>query len=136
MCNTNTSKILPSEDWPKLAERAAQHSAKRDSIVLTSGTFDILHVGHLRYLMLAKSYGDILIVAVNSDEYVRAKKGFDRPIIPQNERAELIAGLACVDIVIVVSDVRQTLLRHVRPSIRVYSETTGLSESKRFARRP
>jgi rfaE bifunctional protein nucleotidyltransferase chain/domain len=67
--------------------------------VATNGCFDLLHVGHLRYLQAARSLGDCLIVAVNSDRSVAELKGPTRPIVPEDERAELLAGLACVDYV-------------------------------------
>lgn len=68
--------------------------------VFTNGCFDLLHSGHLHYLQLSKQQGDFLIVAVNSDESVRRSKGPKRPIVPCQQRMELIAGLACVDYVI------------------------------------
>ena len=73
-------------------------------VVFTNGCFDILHTGHSRYLQVAKSYGDILIVAVNSDESVRKLKGDKRPIMPQAERAEMVASLAVVDYVTVFEE--------------------------------
>ena len=73
-------------------------------VVFTNGCFDILHTGHSRYLQVAKSYGDVLIVAVNSDESVRKLKGDKRPIMPQAERAEMVASLAVVDYVTVFDE--------------------------------
>jgi rfaE bifunctional protein nucleotidyltransferase chain/domain len=73
-------------------------------IVFTNGCFDIMHTGHARYLQLAKSYGDVLIVAVNSDDSVRRIKGPKRPIMPQAERAEMLASLAVVDYVTVFEE--------------------------------
>jgi D-beta-D-heptose 7-phosphate kinase/D-beta-D-heptose 1-phosphate adenosyltransferase len=69
-------------------------------IVFTNGCFDILHVGHLRYLKHAKSLGDILVVAINTDASVKKIKGPSRPIVPQTERAEMLLGLSCVDYII------------------------------------
>jgi len=77
------------------AVRAAQRRGER--VVFTSGCFDLLHIGHLRSLEEARSYGDRLVVAVNSDASVRRIKGPDRPITPMRQRAELLAALACVD---------------------------------------
>ena len=68
-------------------------------VVFTNGCFDLLHVGHLRYLEKAKTLGDLLVVGVNSDDSVREIKGPRRPILPLRERMELLAGLACVDYV-------------------------------------
>jgi rfaE bifunctional protein nucleotidyltransferase chain/domain len=73
--------------------------AKGSSIVFTNGCFDLLHIGHIRYLEKAKSLGDVLIVALNSDRSVRRIKGPQRPIISERERAEVIAALECVDYV-------------------------------------
>ena len=73
-------------------------------IVFTNGCFDLLHTGHTRYLEDARSYGDILVVAVNSDSSVREIKGDKRPLLPQDERAELLAALAVVDYVLVFDE--------------------------------
>jgi len=87
--------------------------------VLTNGCFDLLHVGHIRYMQGAKALGGKLIVALNSDESVRRIKGEGRPFMPANERAEIIASLADVDAVVVFDepDVR-TLIREIRPDIQ------------------
>jgi D-beta-D-heptose 7-phosphate kinase/D-beta-D-heptose 1-phosphate adenosyltransferase len=71
--------------------------AEGKKIVFTNGCFDLLHVGHIRYLEKARSLGDILIVGVNSDQSVRTLKGADRPILPEEERMEILSGLWCVD---------------------------------------
>lgn len=85
------SKIIALKDIPKV---------RQDKIlVTTNGTFDILHVGHLRILQQAKTFGDILLVLVNSDSSVQHNKGPQRPIIPLKERMEMLTGLACVDYV-------------------------------------
>lgn len=95
-----------------------QNSDKR--VVSTNGCFDLLHVGHLRTLQWARDQGDLLIVAINSDASVRKLKGPSRPLTPQEERAELLAGLACVDYVIVFSeDTPIELLQQIRPDIHV-----------------
>lgn len=73
-------------------------------VVFTNGVFDLLHPGHLRYLRAARAAGDVLVVAVNSDRSVRAIKGAARPILPEAERAELLAGLTAVDAVLVFDD--------------------------------
>jgi len=78
--------------------RALQRQGKK--IVLTNGCFDLLHVGHVRYLAAARALGDALIVAVNSDASVRQLKGITRPIVAQKERLEILAALACVDYLI------------------------------------
>jgi len=87
-------KILSRREAAR-AVRAAQRRGER--VVFTSGCFDLLHIGHLRSLEEARSYGDRLVVAVNSDASVRRIKGPSRPVIPMRQRAELLAALECVD---------------------------------------
>jgi len=88
------------------------------TVVMANGVFDLLHVGHLRYLEAAKALGDTLIVAVNNDASTRVYKGPDRPMITEAERAELIAGLQCVDYVVIFSEPNvENLLRALRPNI-------------------
>ena len=101
-----------------LTRAVEQHRAKGHRIVLANGGFDLLHVGHLRYLEAAKALGDVLVVAVNSDASVRAAKGEGRPVIPAAERAELLAALRCVDHVHVFDapDVRH-IIRALKPDI-------------------
>jgi rfaE bifunctional protein nucleotidyltransferase chain/domain len=96
--------------------RAARSEGRR--IVLANGVFDLLHVGHVRYLEAAKSLGDMLVVAVNSDASTRVCKGEGHPLVPERERAELVGALGCVDWVIVFDepDVRN-VLRALRPHV-------------------
>jgi D-glycero-beta-D-manno-heptose 1-phosphate adenylyltransferase len=101
-----------------LAARVAAWRAAGESVALANGLFDLLHVGHLRYLEEAASEADHLVVAVNADASARALKGPDRPIVPETERAELIAGLACVDLVTVFDETTvEPLLRTLRPDV-------------------
>lgn len=86
---------------PELTAAVADYRATGASIVLANGCFDVLHVGHVRYLVGAKELGDVLVVAVNGDEAVRTLKGEGRPVMPAAERAEIIAALECVDFVTV-----------------------------------
>ncbi len=103
------------------AAARAQSDAWRDQgerIVLANGCFDILHVGHLRYLQAARDLGSRLIVAVNDDDSVRALKGPGRPILPTAERARLLAALRAVDAVVIFSSPTVTpLLEALRPAI-------------------
>ena len=90
------------------------------TIVFTNGVFDLLHVGHLRYLQQARALGDALLVGVNSDRSVRAIKGPDRPITLENERAEILEALACVDgVVIFDEDTPHTLIAALQPDVLV-----------------
>jgi len=94
--------------------------AEGKTIVFTNGVFDLLHPGHVRYLQQARSLGDALIVGVNSDRSVRSIKGPTRPITPEGERAELIAGLACVDAAVVFDeDTPWQLIAALQPDVLV-----------------
>ena len=87
------------------------------TVVLTNGHFDLLHVGHARYLQAARALGEALIVGLNSDASTRARKA-GRPIVPQDERAELLAALGCVDVVVIFDDVTaNALVAALRPDI-------------------
>jgi rfaE bifunctional protein nucleotidyltransferase chain/domain len=89
-----------------------------ESITLANGCFDLLHVGHVRYLHAAKKLGGRLIVAINSDDSVRALKGEGRPLMPAEERAEILAALADVDAVIIFPERdARALIREVRPDV-------------------
>ena len=89
------------------------------TLVLANGAFDLLHVGHLRYLQGAAAAGDYLLVAVNSDASVRRAKGANRPVVPEAERAELVAGLGCVDAVIIFDEDRpDVVIRAFRPHVQ------------------
>ena len=96
----------------------SQWRASGESITLANGGFDLLHVGHVRYLQAAKALGGKLVVAINSDSSVRALKGLGRPMMPEGERAEIVGAMACVDAVVIFDelDVR-SLIRKVRPDI-------------------
>ncbi|HEX4603338.1 MAG TPA: adenylyltransferase/cytidyltransferase family protein [Candidatus Angelobacter sp.] len=102
----------------ELAERVRRWRAAGNQIVLTNGCFDLLHVGHVRYLQAAKQLGGKLVVAVNSDASTRGLKGEGRPRVPEAERAELLAALADVDAVIIFDspDVKD-LVRLLRPDV-------------------
>lgn len=100
--------------------RTLAKEACKKKIIFTNGCFDILHAGHLSYLETARSLGHFLIIGLNSDESIRTLKGPDRPIIPLEQRARLLAGLSCVDAVIPFSETTpESLIRFVRPDILV-----------------
>ena len=89
-------------------------------LVLTNGCFDLLHVGHIRYLQSARALGDALAVAINGDDSVRTLKGEGRPLHTENDRAEIVAALECVDYAVLFPEVRVTrLIERVRPAIYV-----------------
>lgn len=106
-----------------LARKAARETVARaqrrgERVVFTNGCFDLLHVGHVRSLEQARSLGDRLVVAVNSDASVRRLKGPERPLVAQRQRAEVIAALACVDWVVVFGeDTPLKIIRELRPDV-------------------
>jgi len=112
----HTNKIFGRE---QLKELVARWRSEGQQITLANGCFDLLHVGHVRYLHAAKNLGGRLIVAINSDESVRALKGAARPLMPADERAEIIAALSDVDAVVIFPerDVR-SLIRDLHPDIQ------------------
>jgi D-glycero-beta-D-manno-heptose 1-phosphate adenylyltransferase len=108
-------KILSREE---LKGRLDIHRQMGQRIVLANGCFDLLHVGHTRYLSGAKAEGDILVVAVNSDSGVRMLKGPGRPVLPENERAEIVAALSAVDYVLIFSEPNaEAVLQSLRPDV-------------------
>lgn len=117
--NTVVKAALDKVRTPEsLVDVLAVHRAAGHRIVFTNGCFDILHVGHARYLAQARELGDLLVVGVNSDESVRGLKGDNRPLVPEAERAEMLAHLASVDYVCLFTEERpDALLELVRPHI-------------------
>jgi rfaE bifunctional protein nucleotidyltransferase chain/domain len=112
---------LPKIKTPaELAIMNAQIDAGGGRLVFTNGCFDLLHVGHIRYLEAARALGAALLVAVNGNESVRTLKGAGRPINDENDRAEVLAALMCVDYVTIFHAPRVTdLVREIRPHIYV-----------------
>jgi rfaE bifunctional protein nucleotidyltransferase chain/domain len=102
-----------------LGEKVQAWKRAGEPVILANGCFDVLHVGHIRYLHAAKQIGGRLVVAINADASVRAVKGPGRPLMSENERAEIIAALADVDAVVIFSepDVR-ALIRELRPDVQ------------------
>jgi len=119
-------KILSIEGM--LAERERLHAAGA-RLVFTNGVFDLLHVGHVRYLSEARALGDSLVVAINSDRAVRELKGPGRPVFDQAERAEILAALRHVDYVIVFDDISpRTLIKSLLPDVLVKGGDYQLDE--------
>ena len=119
-------KILSKDEL--LAERARLRDAGR-KLVFTNGVFDILHVGHVRYLEQARALGDALVVAINSDASVRELKGAGRPLINQDERAEILAALRSVNYVSVFDDVSpRSLIADLLPDVLVKGGDYALDE--------
>jgi D-glycero-beta-D-manno-heptose 1-phosphate adenylyltransferase len=113
----------------EMARRAAAMRGDGKALAFANGAFDLLHVGHLRYLTAAREHGDALVVAINDDASVRRLKGPGRPIVPAVERAELLAALEPVDFVVVFSeDNPEALLRELRPDVHCKGTDYGSPE--------
>jgi rfaE bifunctional protein nucleotidyltransferase chain/domain len=113
----------------ELRRTIAAEKAKGKTVVLANGCFDLFHVGHIRYLRAARAKGDVLVVALNSDSSVRRLKGEGRPILPQKERAEILAAFSFIDYVTIFSESMVTkVLLALKPDIHVkgsdYSKET------------
>lgn len=110
--------VAVAADWDRLLELRETWRSAGKTVVWTNGVFDLLHVGHLRSLEAARRFGDILVVGVNGDESVRALKGAGRPIVPADERAELLSGLRAVDEVIIFDEATpEHALARLKPDI-------------------
>jgi rfaE bifunctional protein nucleotidyltransferase chain/domain len=121
-----SGKILSHEDL--LRERTTLR-AEGKSLVFTNGVFDLLHVGHIRYLQQARALGDALVVAINSDRSVRELKGDSRPVIGEHERAEILAALRQVTYVTIFDDVSpRALIAQLLPDVLAKGGDYGLSE--------
>src|SRR4051812_16330626 len=119
----------------KLEAISKEFGRAKRKLVFTNGCFDLIHVGHVRYLAAARALGDALVVGINGDESVRALKGQNRPINNERDRSEVVAALESVDFVTVFPEMRTTtLLRQVRPQVYVkggdYTPETLNAEEK------
>lgn len=112
--------------YEEMTEKVAALRQLNQKIVLTMGTFDILHIGHFRYLEKAKACGDVLIVGVDSDEKVKNRKGPNRPLVPENERLEALIHSRHVDLVFLkkAADAKWQLIKTVKPDILVATHET------------
>ena len=124
---TRSPAALVSSDIEAVRECAARAGAR--ALVLANGCFDPLHVGHVRYLEDARTHGDFLVVALNNDDSTRRLKGSDRPVVPELDRAALLAALACVDAVLLFgTDNVESILAALVPAVHAkgtdYTEAT------------
>jgi len=119
-------------DHQKLEELVGYWKKLGLQIVLTSGTFDLFHIGHAQYLEKAKELGDVLIVGVDSDQKVKKRKGPDRPVVPENERVSIISHVRHVDVITLkgADDPSNHLIRLVRPDTLVVSKSTKHKENE------
>ena len=119
-------KILPLD---RAVETVAELKGQGKRVVFTNGCFDLLHPGHTRYLVEARKLGDALLVAVNSDRSVRALKGPGRPVLPERERAEILAALASVDYVTIFDDLTpRSVIARLLPQVLVKGADWGPGE--------
>ena len=124
-------KILgDNEEWIKREVKYWRDKGKK--IVLTQGTFDLIHIGHGRYLQEARNYGDVLFVGVDSDEKVKVRKGPDRPVVPQDERMEMLSYLDSVDFVILkpVTVEKWWLIKLIKPDVLIATKRTYTPKQK------
>ncbi|MBP1609639.1 MAG: rfaE2 [Acidobacteria bacterium] len=120
------TKIKSLEEIVRIREKLRREGKK---LVFTNGCFDILHVGHVRYLNQARAMGDALVIAVNSDRTVRQIKGEGRPVVPEMERAEILSALACVDYVFIFDDpTPQQVIDAIVPDVLVKGADWAVSE--------
>ena len=122
-------------DLKQVSDRCDKLRAAGKKLVATNGCFDLLHVGHVRYLQAARALGDFLAVGLNGDRSVRELKGIGRPVTTESDRAEVLAALQCVDLVTIFPQIRATrFIAAIRPAIYVkggdYSSET-LNEQER-----
>ena len=120
------TKIKTINELKDIAEKLKNHNKK---IITTNGVFDIIHIGHIRYLQEAKKLGDVLIIGINSDTSVKRIKGQERPINNENDRAEALAALQCVDYVTVFTENDPIiLLKAIKPNIHVKGGDYNMSQ--------
>lgn len=135
----SNNKIVP--DYNELVRMVEAHRTLGATMVLTIGSWDMLHIGHLRYLNKAREHGDVLVVGVDSDEAIKRYKGEDRPIIPETERMEMLSYQDCVTYVTLVDDVGfkgewyYGLLKMLRPNIFVAVEDSYPEEQKEMIKK-
>ncbi|NCN06935.1 MAG: adenylyltransferase/cytidyltransferase family protein [Candidatus Pacebacteria bacterium] len=133
--------LATTRTYQDLPDLIAEYRRQHKKIVLTQGTFDMLHIGHARYLKEAKSYGDVLIVGVDSDEKVSARKGPDRPIVPEAERLEMLGHLNSVDHVVLKPQTakRWALIKLIQPDALIATKKTytktELEELKKYCQK-
>lgn len=110
----------------QISAQVSRYRKKHQTIVLTQGSFDLIHIGHGRYLDKAKKYGDVLFVGVDSDEKIRERKGPDRPVVPETERLEMLTYLKSVDHVVLkeLSAPKWQLIKLIQPDVLTATKST------------
>lgn len=129
--------------WAQLRKRLAAERRKRKTVVFTNGCFDLIHVGHLKVFLECKKKGDVLVLGLNSDKSVRRLKGPGRPIVPEGERALMLAGFVPIDYVTIFEqDTPQKLIELVHPDVLIKGgdwktgEIVGREVAKKVVRVP
>ena len=119
-----SGRLVPTKDIGKIVTDLKKNGHK---IVLTQGVWDLIHEGHAQYLQKAKEFGDVLIVAVDTDEVVKHRKGPNRPIVPEQERVKMISHLKHVDLIVMKESTTDhgKLIRIIKPDVFVISESTA-----------
>jgi len=124
--NRTPHKVLSLDE---AVERVRELKRQGKRVVVTNGCFDLLHPGHTRYLAEARALGDVLVVAINSDRAVRELKGTDRPVVPEQERAEVLAALRAVDYVTIFDDLTpREIIARMLPNVLVKGADWGPNE--------
>lgn len=123
MTNSSAHTVLQARDILPIVKKLRQQNKK---IVLTQGSFDLVHIGHARYCDKARDYGDVLIVGVDSDEKVRQRKGPNRPIVPEDERMEMLTHLRSVDYVVLkeAGEAKFNLIKLIKPDVLIATAQT------------
>jgi D-beta-D-heptose 7-phosphate kinase/D-beta-D-heptose 1-phosphate adenosyltransferase len=128
--NTSSTKHRCFSDYRDLKPLIKKCRKEELKIVLTQGTFDMVHIGHARYFEAAKKHGNILIVGVDSDEKVRNRKGPDRPVVPEDERMEMLTHIRSVDVVVLkdANNPKWALIKMVKPDVLIATKATYTQE--------
>lgn len=130
MLRKQTENATIITDYDDIAPIVQKYRAQQKRIVLTQGSFDMIHIGHGRYCQEAKQHGDVLFVGVDSDEKIRSRKGPDRPVVPQDERMEMLTYLRSVDHVVLkqLNVPKWELIRKIRPDVLIATDKTYTPE--------
>jgi len=129
LCDGTDMETRKIKTLEEMLQVRSELRAQGRKLVFTNGCFDLLHVGHVRYLNQARALGDALVVAINSDRSVRENKGEGRPLVPEAERAEVLSALACVDYVTIFDEgTPQSVIDAIVPDVLVKGADWGLSE--------
>lgn len=133
ICGLARSELAKIVDWDRLLLHRERARTEGLVVVWTNGCFDLLHVGHVRSLQAARTFGDLLVVGLNTDESVRRLKGAARPVYPLHERAEILSALACVDYVIAFSELTpEVSLAKLRPDVHCKGTDYAPPDGKPF----